>query len=217
MKRFLHFAAGALLIAGTALSAQQTQTPSEQDQSVYQQQNPQDRNADQSQMQNQDRDQNWNRAQQTHRDRDQNWNNGQYADQDRDRVNQYNQYDNGQNGTYSDQDRTRDRDREQNGYNRHDPNGRQQDRERTYGYSGIPQSDQDNSSITPAQRSGWRDGLQAGREDRQSGRTFAPNASANRYRGAGQEERDYRQAFRQGYRRGYYGNNSNSDVQRYEH
>jgi len=214
MKTFLHFAAGALLVGGTALSAQQAQTPTAQDQSVYQQQNPQDRNADQQQMQNRDRDQNWNRDQQTHRDRDQNWNNGQYADQDRDRVNQYNQYDNGQNGTDSDQDRNRDRDRDQKGYIRQDQNNRQ-DRERTYGYSGIPQSDQDNSAITAAQRGAWRDGLQAGREDRQSGRAFSPNAFLNQYRGAGQNDRGYQQAFRQGYRRGYYGNNSN--VQRYEH
>jgi hypothetical protein len=68
--------------------------------------------------------------------------------------------------------------------------------------------------MTAAQRSAWRDGLQAGRADRQSGRAFSPNASANQYRGAGQNEREYHQAFRQGYRRGYYGNNSN--VQRYE-
>ena len=220
MRAFLHLAAGALLVSATALSAQQTPTGSAQDPSVYQQQNPQDRSADQQQIEsrdrqqqieNRDRDQNWNHDQQTHRDRDQNWNNGQYADQDRDRVNQYNQYDNGQNGTYSNQDRERARDRDQNGYTRQDQNGynRQDDRERTYGYSGLPQNDQDNSTMTSAERSAWREGFQAGRADRQSGRSFSPNASSNQYRGTGQDEREYRLAFRQGYQRGYYGNNSN--------
>ena len=199
MKTLLYLAAGALLAGGTALFAQQTQTqPQQQDQSVYQQQNPQDR-TDQQQTQRPDRDQNWNRDQQVHRDRDrdQNSTNGQYANQDRDRVNPYN---NGQNGTYRDQNR----DRDQNGYNRQD------DRERTYGYSENAQGDQDNSSMSAAQRSGWRDGLAAGRSDRASGRGFSPNSSATRYRGADQNQRLYLQGYRQGYQRGYYGNTGNS-------
>jgi hypothetical protein len=64
--------------------------------------------------------------------------------------------------------------------------------------------------MSAAQSSGWRDGLAAGRSDRQSGRSFSPNSSSSNYSGATQDQRLYRQGYRQGYQRGYYGNTQNN-------
>ena len=226
MRKVLNFAVAGLLIGGPALYAQQSQQQptQQQDQSVYQQ-NQQDQqnvqNPDQNPSRNQDQD--WNRNQQVHRDRDQNWNNNQ-ADQDRDRVNEYHQYNNGQNGTYTDQQRDRERTYNNGQYNngqysRSDRNrqyGTDRDRDRDRDQSGDhertysrPQNDEYGAEMSPAQRSGWRDGIAAGRADHEAGRNFSPRPSGSQFEGSGQDRQLYRQAFQQGYRRGYYGNNGN--------
>ena len=228
MKRIMNFASAGLLIGGPALYAQQNQQPSTQpqDQSVYHQQNSQDQQSAQNNSdQDRSQDQDWNRNQQVHRDRDKNWNN--QADQDRDRVNQDHQYNNGQNGTYTDQQRDRDRTYNNGQYNngqydrsdRDREYGTDQDRDRDHGrnasgdrertYS-MPQNDQYGAEMSPAQRSGWRDGIAAGRSDREAGRNFSPRPSSSQFEGTGQDRQLYRQAFQQGYRRGYYGNNGNN-------
>ena len=214
MRRIINFAIAGLLIGGPALYAQENQQPStqQQDQSVYQQQHAQDQQSVQNPDQNRNQNQDWNRNQQVHRDRDQNWNNNQ-ADQDRDRVNQYNQYNNGQNGTYTDQQRDRDRTYNNGQYNngQYDRSDRDRnqsgDHERTYS---MPQNDQYGTEMSPAQRSGWRDGIAAGRADHEAGRNFSPRPSTSQFEGSGQDRQLYRQAFQQGYRRGYYGNNGNN-------
>src|SRR5579884_662038 len=228
MRRIINFAVAGLLIGGPALYAQQNQqqpSTQQQDQSVYQQQNPQDQPRVQNPDQNRTQDQDWNHNQQVHRDRDRNWNNNQQnqqADQDRDRVNDYNQYNNGQNGTYSDQQRDRDRTYNNGQYNngqynngQYDRSDRDRDHDRNYSgdrertYS-MPQNDQYGAEMSPAQRSGWRDGIAAGRSDREAGRNFSPRPSSSQFEGTGQDRQLYRQAFQQGYRRGYYGNNGNN-------
>jgi hypothetical protein len=213
MKLISALSLSALLAAGTAWAQQSQQQPSSDQQPTNQQdqqnrQYPSDQNGD----------------------RDRSRRNDENADQNRDRVNDYNQYNNGQNGTSStDQDR-QNRDRDQNGsYTNNgqtdqDRNRADQDRpdrdqpsdrdryDNRYGTnnnSRLPEDDRYNSgNMNSSQRSGFRDGMMAGRSDHAKGRGFSPS----RYRrsdDAGHDQQ-YRQGYREGYQRGYYGNNDNN-------
>jgi hypothetical protein len=189
MKSLIQISLGTLL-AAPGLYAQQTQPQG--DQSGY----PQDQQPIYEQKQNQRTDQN----RIPPRDRD------QYSDQDRDRVNEYNQYNNqDDNKTYSDQERqSRDQHRyntEQN-QNNEDWNQNWEDRDRVNGYNDLPQSQRDTGNMNDAERQGFRDGISAGRSDRESGRNFSPDRFAPNT--GPQDKQLYRQGFREGYSHGYY-------------